>query len=55
MNLSKLTRIYHISLAEKEAVKARNRANLTRITSHLQQRFNAQKLTSIGDFLNVHS
>jgi hypothetical protein len=53
MNLSKLTRSYHIGVAEKEANKERNQANLTRIASHLQQASNRQILHSIGEFLNA--
>ena len=52
MNLTKLTYSYHIGVAEKKAVKARNRANLTRITSTLQQVSNAQILQSLGEYLN---
>ena len=53
MNLTKLTRSYHIGVTEKEALKLRNRSNLTRISSTLQQRSNAQILYSIGEFLNA--
>jgi hypothetical protein len=53
MNLTKLTHSYHIGVAEKEANKAKNEPNLTRIASHLQQRSNRQILQSIGEFLNV--
>jgi hypothetical protein len=53
MNLAKLTHSYHISLAEKEATKTRNQANLTRIASHLQQVSNRQILHSLGEYLNV--
>jgi hypothetical protein len=53
MNLAKLTHSYHISLAEKQATKTRNQANLTRIASALQQHSNRQILQSIGEFLNV--
>ena len=53
MNLTKLTHSYHIGVAEKEAAKTRNQANLTRIASHLQQVSNAQCLHAIGEFLNV--
>jgi hypothetical protein len=52
MNLSKLTNSYHIGVAEKEATKTRNQANLTRIASTLQQRSNRQILQSLGEFLN---
>ena len=53
MNLTKLTHSYHIGVAEKEANKAKNEPNLTRIASHLQQVSNRQILHSIGEFLNV--
>ena len=53
MNLAKLANSYHIGVAEKEAAKAHNQANLTRIVSALQQRSNRQILHSIGEFLNV--
>ena len=52
MNLSKLTRSYHIGVAEKEAAKTHNQANLTRIASTLQQVSNRQILHSIGEYLN---
>jgi hypothetical protein len=52
MNLAKLTSAYHIGVAEKEATKARNQANLTRIASTLQQRSNNALLANIGDFLS---
>jgi hypothetical protein len=51
MNLTKLTQSYHISLAEKQAAKTRNQANLTRIASTLQQRSNRQILHSLEEFL----
>jgi hypothetical protein len=53
MNLTKLTHSYHISLAEKQATKTRNQANLIRITATLQQASNAQCLHSLEEFLNV--
>lgn len=53
MNLYKLTHSYHIGVAEKKAVKARNQANLTRIASTLQQRSNRQTLVSIGEYLDA--
>jgi hypothetical protein len=53
MNLTKLTHSYHIGVAEKEANKAKNEPNLTRIASALQQHSNRQILQSIGEFLNV--
>jgi hypothetical protein len=53
MNLSKLTRSYHIGVAEKEAAKTHNQANLTRIASTLQQVSNRQILNAIGDYLNA--
>lgn len=53
MNLAKLAHICHISLAEKEAAKTRNQANLTRIASTLQQVSNRQILHSLGEFLNA--
>lgn len=53
MNLSKLSHSYHIGVAEKEANKAKNQANLTRIASALQQRSNRQILHSLGEYLNV--
>jgi hypothetical protein len=53
MNLTKLTHSYHIGVAEKEANKAKNEPNLTRIASHLQQVSNRQILHSIGEFLNA--
>jgi hypothetical protein len=53
MNLAKLTRSYHIGVAEKKTNKARNESNLTRIASHLQQRSNRQILHSLGEFLNA--
>jgi hypothetical protein len=54
MNLTKLTIAYHIGVSEKEATKAKNRANLTRIASHLQQRSNRQLLQSLGEYLNAY-
>lgn len=53
MNLSKLSHSYHIGVAEKEALRLRNRINLTRIASHLQQRSNAQILQSLGEYLDA--
>lgn len=53
MNLTKLAHSYHIGVAEKEANKTKNRANLTRIASTLQQRSNAQILHSLEVFLNA--
>lgn len=53
MNLAKLTHSYHISLAEKQATKTRNQANLTRIASALQQHSNRQILHSLEVFLNA--
>jgi hypothetical protein len=53
MNLAKLTRAYHIGVAEKQAVKARNQTNLCRVVSHLQQRSNRQILHSLEEYLNV--
>lgn len=55
MNLAKLAHIYDISVAEKEALRLRNRVYLTRIASTLQQRSNAQILQSIEGFLNVYN
>ena len=51
MNLSKLTRIYQSSLAEKQALKTRNQVNLTHIVSTLQQASNNQLIASTGAFL----
>jgi hypothetical protein len=53
MNLTKLTHSYHIGVAEKEANRTRNKANLSRITATLQQVSNAQCLHSLEEFLNV--
>lgn len=53
MNLTKLTHSYHIGVAEKEANKAKNLANLTRIASTLQQVSNRQILHSLEVFLNA--
>jgi len=52
MNLSKLTHIYHIGVAEKRSNKTRNQANLTRIASTLQQASNRQILQSLEEYLN---
>jgi hypothetical protein len=52
MNLSKLTLSYHIGVAEKQAIKTRNQANLTRIASTLQQVSNRQILQSLGEFFD---
>jgi len=53
MNLAKLTHIYQSVLAEKQTLKIRNRAKLTRIASTLQQVSNRQLLQSLGEYLNV--
>lgn len=52
MNLDKLTHSYHIEVVEKEALRLRNRSNLIRIGSTLQQVSNRQILQSLGEFLN---
>jgi hypothetical protein len=52
MNLTKLTSAYHIGVAEKEAAKTHNQANLIRIASTLQQVSNRQILQSVGEFLS---
>ncbi|MCA2595950.1 MAG: hypothetical protein IM526_12815 [Microcystis sp. M38BS1] len=52
MKLTKLTHCYHIGVAEKEANKARNQANLCRIASTLQQRSNHRLIADLEDFLN---
>lgn len=53
MNLSKLAHSYNLSLADKQALRTSNQANLTRIASTLQQVSNAQILQSIGDYLDA--
>jgi hypothetical protein len=53
MNLTKLTRCYQLSIAEKNITKTRNQVNLVKIASHLQQVSNRQILQSLGEFLNV--